>query len=117
MNILNNLNNPPSLPPSIHAEVHPDAINHVSSFFDGTLTDIFNEMLQNARRAGATQVEITATDETRPTSSPSRTTATASPTPRRYSPSAIPNGATPPPAGRIPLAWVSTPCPAASRSR
>ena len=52
------------MPHSIQAEVHPDAINHISSFFDGTLTDIFNEMLQNARRAGATQVEITATDET-----------------------------------------------------
>ena len=50
------MNTLPSLPPSIQAEVHPDAINHLSSFFDGSLTDIFNEMPQNARRAGATRV-------------------------------------------------------------
>ena len=52
------MNNPE--PPSvIRARVHDDAIGRVTRMFAATLTDIFAETLQNARRAGATRVRVT----------------------------------------------------------
>ncbi|MDE0334495.1 MAG: ATP-binding protein [Defluviicoccus sp.] len=50
-----------SYPPSIRARVHDAAIERVSRFFNATLDDIFVELLQNARRASATQVTVSAT--------------------------------------------------------
>ena len=49
-----------TLPDNIQAAIHQDAINRVTDFFNAKADDILNELLQNARRAGATQVNITA---------------------------------------------------------
>jgi hypothetical protein len=38
----------------LRARVSPQAITKVTRIFNGTLDDIFNELFQNARRAGAT---------------------------------------------------------------
>ena len=48
-----------SLPETIIARVDANAISAASRFFDATLRDILTELLQNARRAGATEIEIT----------------------------------------------------------
>ena len=45
-------------PSTIHARVHDSAIDRVSRFFNATLDDAFVELLQNARRAGATAVAV-----------------------------------------------------------
>ena len=45
-------------PREIRAIIHQDAISRVSRFFNATVTDCINEILQNARRAEATQVDI-----------------------------------------------------------
>ena len=50
------------IPHSIQASIHQDAINRVSQFFNATTPDILNELLQNARRSGASRIEITAGD-------------------------------------------------------
>lgn len=47
------------VPQSIHATIHEDAINRVAGFFNAGTKDILNELLQNARRSGATRVDIT----------------------------------------------------------
>ena len=47
------------IPQSIQASIHQDAINRVSQFFNATTSDILNELLQNARRSGASRVDIT----------------------------------------------------------
>lgn len=44
----------------LRARVSPDAISKVTRIFNGTLDDIFNELFQNARRAGATRIVVTA---------------------------------------------------------
>lgn len=44
---------------TLRARVSPQAISKVTRIFNGTLDDIFNELLQNARRAGASAVAIT----------------------------------------------------------
>jgi len=44
----------------LRARVSPEAISKVTRIFNGTLDDIFNELFQNARRAGATRVAVTA---------------------------------------------------------
>ena len=49
----------PQMPQEIQANIHQDAITRVSGFFNATIEDILNELLQNARRAGATWVHIT----------------------------------------------------------
>ena len=49
------------LPSSIRASVSPDTIDRVGRLFNNTLDDVLNELLQNARRASATRVEITLT--------------------------------------------------------
>ena len=43
---------------TIRAHVDPTAISRVSRFFDASTTQIIHEMLQNARRAGATSVLV-----------------------------------------------------------
>ena len=44
----------------LRAQVSPHAISKVTRIFNGTLDDIFNELFQNARRAGATRIAVTA---------------------------------------------------------
>ena len=44
----------------LRARVSPEAISKVTRIFNGTLDDIFNELFQNARRAGATRIAVTA---------------------------------------------------------
>jgi len=44
----------------LRARVSPQAISKVTRIFNGTLDDIFAELFQNARRAGATRVAVTA---------------------------------------------------------
>lgn len=48
-----------TVPDTIQAAVDPAAIGKVSRFFDASTGQIVNEMLQNARRAGATKVKVT----------------------------------------------------------
>lgn len=45
--------------PAIRARMHDSALKRVSRSFSATLPDIFTETLQNARRAGATEVRVT----------------------------------------------------------
>lgn len=47
-----------TLPDTIRAVVDPQAITRVTRLFNGTLADVLNELLQNARRAGATRVDV-----------------------------------------------------------
>lgn len=47
------------LPTTIQATIHQDALERVPSFFNASLKDTLNELLQNARRSGATLVQIT----------------------------------------------------------
>lgn len=44
----------------LRARVSPEAISKVTRIFNGTLDDIFNELFQNARRAGAGSIAVTA---------------------------------------------------------
>ena len=46
-------------PRTIRASVHQDAISKVPDFFNASLRDILNELLQNSRRSGATKVDVT----------------------------------------------------------
>lgn len=52
------------LPVQISASIHRDAILRVPDFFNATLEDIFTELLQNSRRAGASGVDISWNGET-----------------------------------------------------
>ena len=45
-------------PASIRARVHDGAIDRVTRFFNATLADAFVELIQNARRAGATRIQV-----------------------------------------------------------
>jgi len=47
------------LPATIRARVHEDAISRVTRFFNATTVETLNELFQNARRAGATRVDVT----------------------------------------------------------
>ena len=44
----------------VRARIHPRALDHMSRYFDATVVSIFAELIQNARRAGATHVDIVA---------------------------------------------------------
>ncbi len=44
--------------------LHEGALTKVSRFYNGTEQDIMTELLQNARRAGATRVEVETSEET-----------------------------------------------------
>jgi hypothetical protein len=48
---------------TIQAQVSQSTLSKVSRLFNSSLTDCLNELLQNARRAGATTVKITLSDE------------------------------------------------------
>ena len=48
-------------PATIRARVHQSAIQRATRFFNATLDDAFVELLQNARRAGATRITVAAT--------------------------------------------------------
>ncbi|MCY4114876.1 MAG: ATP-binding protein, partial [Chloroflexi bacterium] len=50
------------LPATIRARVHEDAISRVTRFFNATTVETLNELFQNARRAGATKVDVTIAD-------------------------------------------------------
>ena len=45
-------------PTTIRARVHDGAIDRVTRFFNATLADAFVELIQNARRAGATRLQV-----------------------------------------------------------
>ena len=46
-------------PYEIRATIHEDAIQRISRFFDASFRETLNELFQNARRAGASKVEVT----------------------------------------------------------
>ena len=48
-----------SAPRTIRASINQDAIKRVPAFFDASLDDIMNELLQNCRRSGSPVVQIT----------------------------------------------------------
>ncbi len=56
------MNETATLPGTIRARVHEDAIGRVTRFFNATPADTLGELLQNARRAGATHVDIEIAD-------------------------------------------------------
>ena len=43
----------------IRARIHPRALDHMPLLFDATAPTVFIELIQNARRAGASRVDIT----------------------------------------------------------
>ena len=47
------------LPATIATSVAPETISKVGRLFNGSATDVLNELLQNARRAGASRVRLT----------------------------------------------------------
>ena len=47
------------LPATIATSVAPETISKVERLFNGSAHDVLNELLQNARRAGATNIVIT----------------------------------------------------------
>ena len=51
-----------TLPKTIRARVHEDAIGRVTRFFNATTTETLNELFQNARRAGATRIDLRIAD-------------------------------------------------------
>ena len=53
---------PPSLPPTIRVRVAPETIDKFGRLFNGGPADAMNELLQNARRAGAAMVAIETLD-------------------------------------------------------
>ena len=52
------MENARTLPATIRATVHEDAIGRVTRFFNATVTETLNELFQNARRSGATRIEV-----------------------------------------------------------
>ena len=51
-----------TLPKTIRARVHEDAIGRVTRFFNATTAETLNELFQNARRAGATRIDLRIAD-------------------------------------------------------
>src|SRR3546814_11549661 len=47
-----------ALPSEIRPSVGDELITKVSRRFNGTITDVLNELFQNARRAGAGRIEV-----------------------------------------------------------
>ena len=52
-----------TVPTTIHAKVHANAARKVTRFFNATFDDIISELYQNARRAGATLIEVVINDD------------------------------------------------------
>ncbi len=48
--------------PVITASISPQILSKVTRLFNAGLEDIVNELFQNARRAGATQVQVSLTE-------------------------------------------------------
>ena len=48
----------PSVPGPVRARVHDGAVTRVTRSFNAALPDVFTELLQNARRAGANRIEV-----------------------------------------------------------
>ena len=53
----------PLYPSTMRAAIDPAAIRKVNRFFNATLDQIIDELFQNARRSGATQVSVTTTTD------------------------------------------------------
>ena len=53
-----------SLPATINSQVDPAAVTRVTRLFNNTLGDILSELIQNARRAGASAVDLKVIDAT-----------------------------------------------------
>lgn len=53
-------------PTSIRAAVSPATIGKATRFFSGTIVDIINETFQNARRAGATLIQVELDESRKP---------------------------------------------------
>ena len=53
----------PSVPGPVRARVHDGAIARVTRFFNAALPDVFTELLQNARRAGADRIAVSTEGE------------------------------------------------------
>ena len=47
-----------TLPATIRARVDDDAIGRVTRFFNATVTETLNELFQNARRSGASRIDV-----------------------------------------------------------
>jgi hypothetical protein len=43
---------------TFHASISPKTLDKVTRLFNASLTDIFNELIQNARRAGASRIDV-----------------------------------------------------------
>ena len=41
----------------VRARIHPRALDHMSRYFDATASSVYVELIQNARRAGASHVD------------------------------------------------------------
>ncbi len=52
------MSDPSRLPATIRARVHDGAIDRVSRFFNGSVADAAAELIQNARRSGATRLDV-----------------------------------------------------------
>ena len=53
----------PPVPGPVRARVHDGAIARVTRFFNAALPDVFTELLQNARRAGADRIAVSTEGE------------------------------------------------------
>ncbi len=53
------MTDPAPLPDTISARIHPGAIDRVTRFFANSLSQTFTELLQNARRSGASRFDVT----------------------------------------------------------
>ena len=51
-----------TIPDTIQATLHPDALKRITRMFTATVADVLSELLQNARRAGANNVWIEVDD-------------------------------------------------------
>ena len=52
------MNDPTDFPAVIRARVHDGAIDRVTRFFAASLAEAFVELIQNGRRAGATELAV-----------------------------------------------------------
>ena len=53
----------PPVPGPVRARVHDGAVARVTRFFNAALPDVFTELLQNARRAGANRIAVSTEGE------------------------------------------------------
>ena len=48
-----------NIPKTIQASIHESVLDRVASFFDADILTVFGELFQNARRAGASRIDVT----------------------------------------------------------